>query len=103
MRRMVETRSEFLRDHLSLVYPKSSCPKTVPAKVMAEMFDTALEFLYVGPYIIPNNVDTDPITYDLSVCFLIKAWILRVVYIVDISVRKQSSTTGHHRPNALPS
>ena len=34
MRMTVETRREFLRDHLSLVYPKRSWPKTVPAKVI---------------------------------------------------------------------
>lgn len=62
MRMIVDASSEFERDHLSLVYPKISWPRTVPAKVMAEMFFCELDPVYSVPYIFPRIVDTDPMT-----------------------------------------
>jgi hypothetical protein len=63
----VERRRLFDRDHLSLVYPKTSCPKTVPAKVIAEMFFCELDPVYSVPYILPSMVETDPMTWEPSV------------------------------------
>jgi len=60
---MVERRREFDRDHLSEVYPNISWPKTVPAKVIAEMFFCALDSVYALPYSCLRMVETDPMTY----------------------------------------
>src|ERR1700722_9787510 len=46
---IVETSKEFLLDHLSLVYPKTSWPTTVPTKEMEATLLLAGEFVYSEP------------------------------------------------------
>jgi hypothetical protein len=58
----VERRREFDRDHLSLVYPNTSWPRTVPAKVTEETFFCEGDPVYFSPYSLVRMVETDPMT-----------------------------------------
>jgi hypothetical protein len=67
---------------------------------MAETFFWALEPVYAVPYSFLRIVDTDPMTW----WWLVEESCIgqRALYVVNVAIGEEASTTSHHRPESLP-